>query len=233
MKYYRKVNRLIAELLLSAIALGACTKGVPVTEQSYAKFEFKAVTIEPFTYRVWINGELVANNLYGPDGVADTAIFFDNNQLHVRMESTPGNTTVLDTVYAAKIASTNYFTLYQRTYGDAPFYVHPGKNEPLPAEGYVKLQFVYSDASFPDSMRLVLENINHVKDSAVLYRNNFSKWINWRKDEIIALSATVYHAAESTTIGSLNLSPGDMDPYNPTIFQLQPGFNTVLLNRLY
>ncbi|RFM29551.1 hypothetical protein [Deminuibacter soli] len=230
MEHCRKITHELWLLIAVIVLLASCSKGEPVTAQSYAKFAFRAATIDPVTYRVWLNDAMITDKLYGPDGRVDTTIFFTDPQMHIRMENSITGKVVVDTLYTAKTNAVNYFSVYQPVAGAEPFYVKPGKNDTLPVLGTVKMRFVYNTTQLPDSVWVKFDAIYGSPDSVLLHRYEYSPWKTFSTTKGFALSLFVVDGSgkSNAELTRIPVYDADIDRYSLNIVLLN--LNTILQN---
>lgn len=209
------------------IVFAGCNKGVEVEDLNHPILRVSMVTAEPMSFEVFLGNDfsrllLPASDVFIRQVEVSTA---DSGALKIRIEQLPLKKEVANINYVPHLGSKqhHYLTIYQAKTGDMPFLVLPA-GVSLPVLGSSRFQFVYNDASLPDSIHLRIYNGNATTaaaDSCVMHKYQLSTWatlpVNSKSilqyDVRDAITGQVVVGRRNIPVGTSGISDDDFNIY--------------------
>jgi hypothetical protein len=161
-------------LALSIFLPGCDETGENIDAPAIGSLVFRSYVTDPFSFKIYIDGHLM-------DGKKQFKYY--SNTVRLKIVDVVNERVIFDDNYRVQSMGGTQVgvTVYQHSSGAVPVCLLPPADESVPPAGYGKIAFLYRVASFPDSLKAVVENtatpastVYVPTDSMIVRKNEFS-----------------------------------------------------------
>jgi hypothetical protein len=181
--------------VLLVMAITGCSKNEKAIEEySFTSLQLKAITVDVLMLQVKADENILTDSFYTPGNKAVPVTYF-NPTKRFSVTDLFSKTLLLDTLVEYKPGAVNTLTFFQAVSGGKLVRIGPPANEPVPADGKIKISVVYGIQELPDVAKVVVEDsdtggsVYSATDSFLLKKGEFSpyfigKMLNKRKPQL-------------------------------------------------